>query len=98
MGLARVLADNWAMDAIRVDLVASGLTRTRMTDKSRTDPEIEKRRLKSIPMRRWGKPEDSADAIVSIASPAGAYIRGQSIAIDGGMLVWTASHGIDVPE
>lgn len=87
LGLTRALADKWALDGIRVNLVAPGLIRTRMTDKGRTNADFEKRLLKSVPMQRWGRPEDIADAIVFLASPAASYITGQSIAIDGGMLL-----------
>jgi 3-oxoacyl-[acyl-carrier protein] reductase len=87
LGLTRALADKWAMDAMRVNLVAPGLIETRMIDKGRADAGFEKRLLKSIPMQRWGKPDDIAQAIVFLASPAAAYITGQSLAIDGGMLL-----------
>ena len=42
--------------------------------------------LGRVPEGRLGRPEELASAIVFLASPAGAYIRGQSIAVDGGRL------------
>ncbi len=87
LGLTRALADKWAPDGIRVNLVAPGFIRTRMTDAQRVDAGYETRLLKSVPMRRWGEPVEVAEAIVFLASPAAAYITGQSIAIDGGLLL-----------
>ena len=87
LGLTRALADKWAPDGVRVNLVAPGLVRTRMTEGQRRDPAYETRLLKAVPMRRWGEPGEVAEAIVFLASPAASYITGQSLAIDGGMML-----------
>jgi 3-oxoacyl-[acyl-carrier protein] reductase len=87
LGLTRALGDKWATDGVRVNLVAPGFIATRMTSRMRTDPDLETRLMKAIPMRRWGKPEDIADAILFLASPAASYITGQSLAIDGGLML-----------
>lgn len=39
------------------------------------------------PLRRWGKPEEMAGAIVYLASDAAAYLTGQTIVIDGGLTI-----------
>ncbi len=87
LGLTRALADKWAMDGIRVNLVAPGFIRTRMTEMQRTDEAYEKRLLKAVPMRRWGEPEEVAETVLFLASPRAPYITGQSIAIDGGLML-----------
>lgn len=87
LGLTRALGDKWSADGVRVNMVAPGFIATRMTQRSRVDPEFEKRLLKAIPMRRWGEPAEIADAILFLASPAASYITGQSLAIDGGLLL-----------
>ncbi len=87
LGLTRALGDKWAPDGVRVNLVAPGFIATRMTAPMRRDPAYEARLLKSVPMRRWGGPEEVAEAIVFLASPAASYITGQSIAIDGGLML-----------
>lgn len=87
LGLTRALADKWAADGIRVNMVAPGFIRTRMTEIQRTDQEYEKRLLKAIPVRRWGEPEEVAEAILFLASPRAPYITGQSLAIDGGLML-----------
>jgi 3-oxoacyl-[acyl-carrier protein] reductase len=87
LGLTRALADKWAPDGIRVNMVAPGFIRTRMTEIQRTDAEYEKRLMKSVPMRRWGEPEEVAETVLFLASSRAPYITGQSIAIDGGLML-----------
>lgn len=87
LGLTRALGDKWCPEGVRVNMVAPGFVATRMTQRQRVDPDFEKRLLKSIPMRRWGEPSEIADAIVFLASPAASYITGQSLAIDGGLML-----------
>lgn len=87
LGLTRALGDKWSSDGVRVNLVAPGFIATRMTQPQRVDPGFEQKLLKSVPMRRWGEPSEVADAILFLASPAASYITGQSLAIDGGLLL-----------
>ncbi len=87
LGLTRALADKWAADGIRVNMVAPGFIRTRMTEISRTDADYERRLLKAVPMRRWGEPEEVAEVVLFLASARAPYITGQSIAIDGGLML-----------
>lgn len=87
LGLTRALGDKWAPDGVRVNLVAPGFIATRMTERMRVDAGYEARLLKAVPMRRWGEPSEIADAILFLASPAASYITGQSLAIDGGLML-----------
>ncbi len=87
LGLTRALADKWARDPVRVNMVAPGFIRTRMTAKQTANPEHEKRLMRAIPANRLGDPDDVAQSILFLASPRSAYIVGQSIAIDGGLLL-----------
>ncbi len=87
LGLTRALADKWAPDGVRVNMVAPGFIETRMTAPMRRDANYESRLLKAVPMRRWGKPEEVAQPIVFLASPGAAYITGQSLAMDGGLML-----------
>lgn len=87
LGLTRALGDKWATDGVRVNLVAPGFIATRMTEGARQNPEREQRLMKAIPMRRWGAPDEVAQAILFLASPAASYITGQSLAIDGGLML-----------
>jgi 3-oxoacyl-[acyl-carrier protein] reductase len=58
-----------------------------MTAPMRADAVYESRLLKSVPMRRWGRASEVAEAILFLASPAASYITGQSLAIDGGLML-----------
>jgi 3-oxoacyl-[acyl-carrier protein] reductase len=70
-----------------VNLVAPGFIATRMTEGARTNPERDKKLMRAIPMQRWGEPDEIASAILFLASPAASYITGQSLAIDGGLML-----------
>ncbi len=87
LGLTRALGDKWATEGVRVNLVAPGFIATRMTEGARTNPEREKKLMRAIPMQRWGEPSEVAQAILFLASPAASYITGQSLAIDGGLML-----------
>jgi 3-oxoacyl-[acyl-carrier protein] reductase len=87
LGLTRALGDKWALEGVRVNLVAPGFIATRMTAPMRADAVYESRLLKSVPMRRWGRASEVAEAILFLASPAASYITGQSLAIDGGLML-----------
>jgi 3-oxoacyl-[acyl-carrier protein] reductase len=87
LGLTRALGDKWAPEGVRVNLVAPGFIETRMTEGARQNPDREKRLMRAIPMQRWGAPEEVAEAILFLASPAASYITGQSLAIDGGLML-----------
>ncbi len=87
LGLTRALGDKFAADGVRVNLVAPGFIETRMTAGARKDADVEKRLLKALPMRRWGQPAEIADAILFLASPAASYITGQSLVVDGGLML-----------
>jgi NAD(P)-dependent dehydrogenase (short-subunit alcohol dehydrogenase family) len=50
--------------------------------------KFEQRMLKDIPLRRFGNPEDLKGVVVFLASPAAAYVTGQTIVVDGGATAW----------
>jgi 3-oxoacyl-[acyl-carrier protein] reductase len=83
IGLTKSAAQEMAGRNIRVNAVAPGFIATRMTDE--LGEEARESILEEIPMDRFGKPEDVADAVAFLASPASAYITGQVLRVDGGM-------------
>ena len=81
LGATRSLAREVAKRGVTVNAVTPGLIETEMT----RDVPVEQA-LKSIPMHRFGKPEEVADLVAFLASDAASYITGQAIGINGGMI------------
>jgi len=83
MGFSKSLAREIASRGVTVNVVAPGFIDTDMT---KGLPEEQKEGLlKSIPLNRLGSPEDIANAVAFLASPAGAYITGETLHVNGGM-------------
>ena len=87
MQLARMLAVEYGPHNIRANALAPGLIKTDFARALWEDEENLKRRTSSTPLRRIGEPDEVAGAAVMLASPAGSFISGQTIIIDGGVLV-----------
>jgi 3-oxoacyl-[acyl-carrier protein] reductase len=87
MGLTRTLGEAWAEDGIRVNGIAPGLVDTKMTKVTTANPKRLEGALSRIPLRRLGTPEDMAGAALFLASPLSSYIVGQTIIVDGGLIL-----------
>lgn len=87
VGLTRVLAVEWAKQKIRVNAVAAGLTRSRMTAGTFDAPEWTAPTLERTPLGRLGEPDDIAGAVLFLTSSAASWITGQVLPIDGGFTV-----------
>ncbi len=85
IGFTKALAREVGSRAITVNAVAPGFIDTDMTNVLAQD--FKNKALAQIPLERFGKPEDVAEAIVFLASEAAAYITGQVLAVDGGMVM-----------
>ena len=85
LGLTYSAAKELAPQNIRVNAVAPGYIDTDLI-KGLT-PEVHAERVASIAIGRIGKPEDVAKVITFLASDLAAYVTGQTIGVDGGMLV-----------
>jgi len=72
---------------IRANTVAPGLTRTDMAKGLLEDPVELARELSRSTVGRPGEPDEIAGAVVFLASAAGNYINGQTLAVDGGMTI-----------
>jgi NAD(P)-dependent dehydrogenase (short-subunit alcohol dehydrogenase family) len=86
-GMTKAMATELAPSQIRVVAVAPTFTRTEMTEAQLSDPTLGARLLAEIPIGRFGEPEDTADAVVFLASAQARMITGESLKVDGG---WTA--------
>ena len=80
IGATKALAQEVARRGVTVNAVAPGFIRTDMTG------DLNEAELKPlIPMKRFGEPDEVADAVVFLASPKAAYITGEVISINGGL-------------
>ncbi len=84
IGFSKSVALELGSRNIRCNVIAPGFIETEMTAK--LSPEIVEGWRNSIPLKRGGTPEDVANACVFLASDMSAYITGQTINVDGGML------------
>jgi 3-oxoacyl-[acyl-carrier protein] reductase len=87
VGLTRSLAQAWAADGIRVNGVAPGLVATKLTTVTTDDPQRLAAALERIPLGRLGTPSDIAGAALFLASPLAGYIVGQTLVVDGGLVL-----------
>jgi len=87
LGLTRTLAQAWAEDGIRVNGIAPGLVATKMTSVTTSNPRRLEGALSRIPLKRLGTPADMAGAALFLASPLSSYIIGQTIVVDGGLIL-----------
>ena len=81
--LGEQLAQEWAADGIRVNIVSPGMIRTPLTETTYRDNAIASARTALVPMGRIGQPEDIANAIAFFLSPEADYITGQNLCVDG---------------
>jgi 3-oxoacyl-[acyl-carrier protein] reductase len=82
--LTRSLAAGWAPDGIRVNGIAPGLIRTRMTRAGLEAPGVEERQVAGIPAGRIGTAAEVAAVALFLASGLASYVFGQTIVVDGG--------------
>lgn len=87
MQLARALAVEWGPRGIRVNSVAPAVIKTDFARALWDDPALEAEKTKAYPLRRFGNVEEVAAAILFLASPAGGFVTGHNLVIDGGITI-----------
>ena len=84
IGFSKSIALELGSRNIRCNVIAPGFIETEMTGK--LSEEVVKGWRDNIPLKRGGSPEDVANACVFLASEMSAYVTGQTLNVDGGML------------
>jgi len=85
IALTKTAAKELSSRNINVNAVAPGFIQTEMTD--RLPEDIKNKMKEAIPLARFGRPQDVAAVCLFLASEESAYITGQTIVVDGGMVM-----------
>ena len=96
VALIRTAALDLAGYGIRVNGVAPGVVRTRISEWVIDDPVLGPEYLKKIPIGRFGEPGDVADAVAFLASADAGYITGQTLILDGGLTLGQPLEAMDI--
>ena len=84
--MTKAAALQFAADNIRVNCVAPGMLPAMRTSKVSADPAWRARSIEAVPMKRAGRVEEVAEAVLFLASDEASYITGTELAVDGGYL------------
>ena len=89
LGLTKSAALEYATRNIRVNAVCPGLIWTPMAEKMAASGQKEAldAMVKSVPMERHGRADEIADVVLWLSSSASSYVTGQSISVDGGLIM-----------
>ena len=85
IGLTKALAREYGAKGVTVNAVAPGFIESDMTDS--LEESLRDDYLNQIPAGRFGKPDEIAAAIAFLASEGAGYVNGQTLAVDGGMVM-----------
>lgn len=90
IGFTKSAALEYATRGIRVNAVCPGMIHTPMTDQMRAGGQgaiLDEMLETFVPMKRQGRPEEIADAVLWLCSDRASYVTGQSISVDGGYVM-----------
>ena len=95
MQLARNICVEWGPKNIRANTIAPGLIRTDFARALWENPDLYRKRTQDTPLQRIGEPDEIAGAAVFLASPAGSFVTGHTLVIDGGTTSGTVTRKDD---
>ena len=84
---ARAIAVQWGPSGDRANAIAPGLIDTGFARSLFEDEAFMARRMQMTPLRRPGTPEEVAGAALFLASPAGGFVNGHTLVVDGGTMI-----------
>lgn len=85
-GMTQALAREWGPAGVRVNGLAPGFILTDLTQQLWSDPTMQEWGRFNTPMGRLGQPDDLIGTAIFLASPAAAFLTGQTIYVDGGLI------------
>ena len=85
--LTKVMAKEWGQYGIRVNAIAPGVIKTRLSEQLWKDPAVGEAARQRMAMLRLGEPEEVAGVVLFLASDAASYVTGETIIIDGGSIL-----------
>jgi len=89
--LARNLAVEWGPRGVRCNAISPGLIRTELSGPLLADEAFMARRIAMTPLRRVGEIDEIAGAALFLASPAGGFVNGHNLVVDGGTVITDGS-------
>jgi len=96
VNLSQTLAIEWASHGVRVNCVAPGIILS--TGMHNYPAGVIERAIATIPVRRLGRAEEVAGAVSYLLSPAGDFVTGATLRVDGGASLWGESWSIPAAE
>lgn len=87
ISLARSMAVSYGPEGIRVNALAPGLVRTRLTEDIVSQPERLEQAIKGIPLRRYAMPDELASCALFLASDDASFVTGTVLVADGGQTI-----------
>jgi 2-deoxy-D-gluconate 3-dehydrogenase len=85
VSLTRALAQEWGAAGVRINALSPGLIDTEINRALVEHPELGDALARSVPLGRWGEPEDLVGAALWLASDASSYVSGAQIPVNGGI-------------
>jgi NAD(P)-dependent dehydrogenase (short-subunit alcohol dehydrogenase family) len=87
IGFTKAAALEYAKQGIRVNAVAPAAIDTEMVQRFATEQAVRDKLAAAHPIGRMGQPEEVAEAVLWLASPAASFVTGHTLVVDGGYLV-----------
>lgn len=85
IGLTKALATEVGSDNIRVNCIAPGIIKTKFAEALTENEDIAEKVLETVPLNRFGRPEEMGGVISFLVSPEASYITGETILLSGGI-------------